>query len=917
MPFAAPSIVVRAALRLGMTLGAAVTGVLGFALLSTTVVSAQGHSIGNAAPPRPRHEFPGKIQQAQYEQWAQLPTPVPPQPDRTAVPPQPDRTPVPPQPDRPAVPWSGHSYPGGPAPSVPPRLLPSGPPSGAPAYPPLTPATPTRVPPDWVPSDATSWTPVPQADPRNGSAPNGLPSAGQRPPGYLAPPPPASVDSSPAAQSFSGVPPGGPANVEVTPFPGMAALPDTAPRYSFRFQNAPWTVVLRQFARDFGMSLDMRQAPAGELNYYDENAYSESQVIDILNDHLLRTGFVLTRNGRKLSLFSAADRIDDAAIPFVTLPQLDGLGRNELASVAFPYELLSEGTVSEMQQVMSPLGRIRTLSNSRRVILTDTGDYLRRIRDLLAGTGVGAADIHTVAFRLRNAPAEEAAAAINGVLLSGMGGPVGPAIVPAGGAPPPAMAGPQVVVPEKVTNRLFARGTSEELGVIQRLICEIDAPPPQVFIQALLVEVQLGNTDEFGVEIGMQDSVLFQRSVIDNILTVTETVTSPNGTQTSNQRIVSQTANPGFNFNNQPLGNNITASPSTVGTQGLSNLGVGRINGDLGFGGLVLSAGSESISVLLRALSAKHHIDVLSRPQIRTLDNHEAVIQIGQQVPVVDGVAITGVGSANPIIRQDQAGIILRVMPRIGPDGLVLMDVNAEKSAFQLAPGTGVPIFTDATNGNVIEAPVKDVTSAQTAVGARTGQTIVLGGMITRDNATVENKVPYLGDIPILGHLFRYDRQQSVRKELLIFLTPHILEGAEHEAKLKLDESNKIAMPWHDVTEIHGPIFDDPPLFPEPSVDPSVMGPHDQPGPNPDMTSSGAADRNGAGTAASGRTPRRGPLASPTGVVQASHAQETATASGAAKEAATAAPPATVVGPNQKPWSTWGRWQSTKKKRTP
>ncbi|AMV19844.1 type II secretion system protein GspD [Planctomyces sp. SH-PL14] len=899
MPFAAPSIVVRAALRLGMTLGAAVTVAIGFGLLSATVVSAQGHSIGNGAPSRPRYEYSGKIQQAQYEQWAQLPTPVPPQPD-------------------PAVPWPGHSYPGGPPPSAPPRLLPPGPATGgAPPYPPLTPAPPTRS----VPSDATSWTPVPQADPRNGSVPNGFPSGGQRYPGYVAPPPPASVDSSPAAQSFSGVPPGGPANVEVTPFPGTAVLPDTSPRYSFRFQNAPWTVVLRQFARDFGMSLDMRQAPPGELNYYDENAYSESQVIDILNDHLLRSGFVLTRNGRKLSLFSSADPIDDGAIPFITLPQLDGLGRNEVASVAFPYELLSEGTITEMRQVMSPLGRVRTLTNSRRVILTDTGDYLRRIRDLLSGTGVGAADIHTVAFRLRNAPAEEAAVAINNVLLSGMAGPVGPAIVQAGGAPPPAMAGPQIVVPEKVTNRLFARGTSEELGVIQRLICEIDAPPPQVFIQALLVEVQLGNTDEFGVEVGLQDSVLFQRSVIDNILTVTETVTSPNGTQTSNQRIVSQTANPGFNFNNQPLGNNITASPSTVGTQGLSNLGVGRINGDLGFGGLVLSAGSESISVLLRALSAKHHIDVLSRPQIRTLDNHEAVIQIGQQVPVVDGVAITGVGSANPVIRQDQAGIILRVMPRIGPDGLVLMDVNAEKSAFQLAPGTGVPIFTDATNGNVIEAPVKDVTSAQTAVGARTGQTIVLGGMITRDNATVENKVPYLGDIPILGHLFRYDRKQSVRKELLIFLTPHILEGPDHEAKLKLDESNKIAMPWHDVTEIHGPIFDDPPLFPETSDATSILGPRDQQATSPDVTPAASADRNAADAAVSRRMQRQGPPVSPTGVVQASHTQDPAATSasgqGTTPGANTVTPPATVVGPKQKPWSTWGRWQSTKKTRAP
>ncbi len=131
---------------------------------------------------------------------------------------------------------------------------------------------------------------------------------------------------------------------------------------------------------------------------------------------------------------------------------------------------------------------------------------------------------------------------------------------------------------------------------------------------------------------------------------------------------------------------------------------MGRINGDLGFGGLVLSAGSESISVLLRALRQNFHVDILSRPQIRALDNHEALIQIGRQVPVVDGVSVTAVGSANPVIRQDQSGIILKVVPQIGGDGNVLIDVKAEKSAYLLTPGTGVPIFTDATNGNVIEA---------------------------------------------------------------------------------------------------------------------------------------------------------------------------------------------------------------------
>ena len=209
----------------------------------------------------------------------------------------------------------------------------------------------------------------------------------------------------------------------------------------------------------------------------------------------------------------------------------------------------------------------------------------------------------------------------------------------------------------------------------------------------------------------------------------------------------------------------------------------------------MLSAGSESVNVLLRALDAHFNIDVLSRPQVRAVENHEAFIQIGQQVPVVDGVAITPVGSANPVIRQDQAGIILKVTPRISPDGRVQLDVNAEKSAFNLAPGTGVPIFTDATNGNVIEAPIKDITTADTTVSIQSGQTIVLGGMITNDQTVVTRKVPWLGDIPIVGRLFRYDLNRHKRKELLVFLTPTVLEGDGHAEYMKSRETGLIHMP--------------------------------------------------------------------------------------------------------------------------
>src|SRR5690606_24908761 len=107
-----------------------------------------------------------------------------------------------------------------------------------------------------------------------------------------------------------------------------------------------------------------------------------------------------------------------------------------------------------------------------------------------------------------------------------------------------------------------------------------------------------------------------------------------------------------------------------------------------------------------------------------------------------------------PQIVRENAGLILTVVPRISPDGNVVMEVAAERSEFT---GAGVPVFVDATTGTAIESPIKEITTARATVSVPTGQTIVLGGIITRADDTIERKVPWFGDIPYVGQLFRYD----------------------------------------------------------------------------------------------------------------------------------------------------------------
>lgn len=351
-----------------------------------------------------------------------------------------------------------------------------------------------------------------------------------------------------------------------------------------------------------------------------------------------------------------------------------------------------------------------------------------------------------------------------------------------------------LVSPDTNSNSLIVSASPQYFSQILQIIDQLDAQPPEVVIQALLVEVTLDATDEFGIELGFQDPLLLNRSLN----------TSTAGGQTS------ITAGPGLNFNNTqlPLGGNYLTEgtlPGTLATQGLSNFSLGRSNTDLGFGGFVFSAQSDAVSVLLRALAARRTVQILSRPQVRTTHNNEAYVTVGQQVPRVNGATPTQFG-ATPQVTNANVGITLRVTPRITPDGIIAMNVFADKSSLS---ANGVPIFVNG-DGSAIESPIINQSQALTTVNVPNGQTIVIGGMITKSDASSEAKVPWLGDLPIIGQAFRYDSNTSARTELLIFLTPRIVLSDLDSELIKQVESERMHFLESDAEDLHGPLFSVP-----------------------------------------------------------------------------------------------------------
>lgn len=340
-----------------------------------------------------------------------------------------------------------------------------------------------------------------------------------------------------------------------------------------------------------------------------------------------------------------------------------------------------------------------------------------------------------------------------------------------------------VVVPEVVSNSLLVTARPEYQAEVERIIRALDRRPPMVKVKCLIAEVDLTTLEEFGVEVGVQDSLLFDRGTLVDAATG------------------AITGGIGFPFNTQTIPNLDSAGRESFAGQGLSNLGVGRINTDLGYGGLVLSAGNESVNVLLRALKDRQAVRVLSKPQLMTIENLQGRVSIGAEVPRIAGSTQNGVGNVTQDIEFVDVGVILEVTPRVSPDGMIVMAVNVQKSA--VGPdATGITIGFD--NGQPIISPQIIETEAQTTLMARSGQTVVFSGLIQEDKTHVERGAPILSDLPVIGPLFKFESDEAVRSELLIVMTPYLITDDGDIEASNYEEMDRIHWCEQDVAEIYG-----------------------------------------------------------------------------------------------------------------
>jgi len=270
-----------------------------------------------------------------------------------------------------------------------------------------------------------------------------------------------------------------------------------------------------------------------------------------------------------------------------------------------------------------------------------------------------------------------------------------------------------VVIADQRTNTLIIKGTPEAIRRMEKLIEELDRPTKQVYIQAEIVEVSATDGKELGVEWLWKNA---------NFKSFQGKVGSDFG----------------LNF-----GENSESSEPSVPFPAGSGLGIGILNTD--------------VQAVLHALNETNKVNLLSRPRVVTMDNQESVIEVGDQIPFkkLNQFGVTS-------FEFKDATVQLIVKPHIIDSEFILLEV-APKADFQ--------------NGFTPDGtPIISTRKASTKVKVRNGETIVIGGLIRDSLIKNQQKVPILGDIPLLGWLFKSTKSTKVKTELIIFITPVIID---------------------------------------------------------------------------------------------------------------------------------------------
>lgn len=414
------------------------------------------------------------------------------------------------------------------------------------------------------------------------------------------------------------------------------------------------------------------------------------------------------------------------------------------------------GAAEELEDTPN-ISKVISDERTNSVIILGSKRSIAKVRALIArlDTAVSGSEGTIHVYYLKHAVAKDLAEVLSSFVGGGSkdsktkksgGGAAAPQTGANAGAASAQLEGGVKVTADDGTNSLVITASPKDYQTLMdEVISKLDIPRRQVYLEAVIMELSvnknrtIGVNGNFGSIFNLADSSF---TGFGSILPITPTTLS-----------------------------NIAGAQGGLGAGMFSNKTIDFTVGDK-------TVKLPAVSAILQALQTDSNVNVLSTPSILTLDNEEASIQVGSEVPVKSGTSIASGGIQNFNVTREDTGIILKITPQISESDTVRLKIEQEISGIE---------------GENEDGPIFSKKNVDTVVVANDKQTIVIGGLIDDTSKVTSKKVPYLGDVPVLGNLFKTKSTEKAKHNIIVFITPYIIRDRSDYLDIlrkKIEERN-------------------------------------------------------------------------------------------------------------------------------
>lgn len=441
-------------------------------------------------------------------------------------------------------------------------------------------------------------------------------------------------------------------------------------------------------------------------------------------------------NGSSVLLVGKAALLSRAVGVIRAIDAPDSIRTIKVCTLQYANAKLLEAQLNAVaKDASSKLAGMVAVSDERtkRVILVGSSQNIREADRIIKSLDVPSRTENFHVYRLKNADAKTVAEQLSQILS-----------VAAKLSPDPKGAMPSTVVPDLPTNSLVFTATQEQFNSLKTILEQLDTQPKQVLLRGMIAEVSLNKLNSAGIDWAAWGGDIFGSIVGAGNIQLGNTAV-PSDIQTLYQSLITKEETvPLYDKNGNYLGNSTTSN-----TQGA---------------GLVYA--------YIKLLNKFDAVNVLSMPRLMCTDNLQSSLQVGQVIPQLKGSLTnqTNTNSVTNTYEYKDVGLILTVTPHIRSGNLVALDIEQR-----------IEDLLTTTNSTT---PITSKREVKTSVLVANGETVVIGGLIKEAEKELKNRVPLFSYIPLIGNLFKSQEKQREKVDLMIFLTPYILETPQHASKI-------------------------------------------------------------------------------------------------------------------------------------